>query len=68
MTRQTYHVNEGNRVRFISGNDNEYIGRAVTIQRFHNSSFGNLVTVKTDDGRYRRFYEGDRLHEILESA
>lgn len=63
---EIYHVNEGETVRFISAKGTEYVGVVHKVREFHNSSFGNLITVKLDNGSgYRSFYEGMREHEVL---
>jgi len=63
---EIYHVKEGETVRFISANGNEYVGVVHKVREFHNSSLGNLIIVKLDNGSgYRSFYEGMREHEVL---
>lgn len=62
----TYHVNEGETVRFKNAQGKEYVGVVHKVREFYNSFFGNLITVKLDNGSgYRSFYEGMREHEVL---
>jgi hypothetical protein len=63
---QTYHVNVGDVVRFTSGKGVEYVGVVHRVRKYINSSFGNLIVVRLDNGKgYRSFYEGERDHEVL---